>query len=281
MEEYLPYGYQKLCSDIHNLCSKDPAWRKEMIGYSVCGRPIWALHYGSQPVILINASHHANEWITSLVLMQWLLERNPTHPVTVVPMVNPDGVSLVTGEITPDSTYYQKAKTLSKTIPFPSGWKANANGVDLNLNYPAGWDCACAIKQAAGFNAPSARDWPGLAPLSEPETRAMVRLTERGYQRSLSLHSQGGEIYWDFCHYAPSGSRDIAEKMAGVSGYVVASPPPYASYGGYKDWFLQEYRRPAYTIEIGRGENPLPISDLPNLRNEVFPLLDIFCSMSA
>lgn len=59
----------------------------------------------------------------------------------VVPMVNPDGVDLVVGntkQYLPD--VYKHAKTLSDNypqIPFPSGWKANINGVDLNLQFPA------------------------------------------------------------------------------------------------------------------------------------------------
>jgi g-D-glutamyl-meso-diaminopimelate peptidase len=41
---------------------------------------------------------------------------------------------------------------------------------------------------------------------------------------------------------------------------VLSDPEGVASYAGYKDWFIQDWRRPGYTIEVGLGKNPLPIS---------------------
>ena len=46
----------------------------------------------------------------------------------------------------------------------------------------------------------------------------------------------------------------------------MADVPFASSFAGYKDWFLQEYRRPGYTIEAGIGQNPLPISQF----NEIY-----------
>ena len=274
MQNQQPYGYYALCQDVFLLCRRG-LWQREIIGYSSCGRAIWALCHGEGGV-LIQAAHHANEWITSLLLMHWGRTLQPSQPITLVPMVNPDGVALVTGEIAPESRQWQRAARLAGSEPFPSGWKANLDGVDLNLNYPAGWQKAAEIKRGLGVCGPNARDWPGPCPLSEPETRAMAALSERGFDRSLSLHSQGGEIYWDYVGCAPACARTLAEQMAAVSGYAVATPPETASYAGYKDWFLLRFRRPAYTVEVGRGENPLPLTDLPQLEREVFPLLDVF-----
>ena len=57
-----------------------------------------------------------------------------------MPMVNPDGVNLVTGYYGLNTDVYNSFKNISlkyPSIPFPSGWKANFNGVDLNLQFPA------------------------------------------------------------------------------------------------------------------------------------------------
>jgi len=263
------YDCAALRRDIRAFCGANPEWRCIIIGRSRQGRSIRALQRGCGGV-LIHAAHHANEWITSAVLMRWLLRMPPQANAVIVPMVNPDGVELMMGR---DTLW---ARSMTGNVPFPSGWKANAAGVDLNLNYPVGWEQAVELKRRMGVDGPSARNWPGPQPLSEPETCAMVQLCEQGFERSLSLHSQGAEIYWQYGGIAPEGALALAERMASVSGYTVAEPPETASHAGFKDWFLLRYQRPAYTVEMGRGENPLPLSDFGTLCEEMFPLLNVF-----
>jgi len=108
-----------------------------------------------------------------------------------LPMVNPDGVALVTGQLEQSDTEYKTAQRIAAKYPqvsFPLGWKANIAGTDLNLNYPAGWEQARQNKFAQGFTSPAPRDFVGTAPLSAPESRAMYEFTRSNdFTRSRTL----------------------------------------------------------------------------------------------
>ena len=65
----------------------------------------------------------------------------------------------------------------------------------------------------------------------------------------------------------------MAEIMAASSGYAVADPEGLASHGGFKDWFIEEMRRPGFTLEMGQGVNPLPLSDFGELYEKAREML--------
>jgi g-D-glutamyl-meso-diaminopimelate peptidase len=202
----------------------------------------------------------------------------------LVPMVNPDGVDLVTGAIGEANPYYIQANRYAQyypAIPFPSGWKANIAGVDLNLSYPAGWEEARRIKFAQGFTRPGPRDYVGPYVLSEPESRAMYDLTlGSDFALTLSYHTQGAVIYWRFLDYLPPRSREIGEAFAQASGYTLEETPYESGFAGYKDWFIQTYNRPGYTIEAGRGENPLPIEQFDEIYRDNIGILALGMSLA-
>ncbi|HOZ55479.1 MAG TPA: hypothetical protein PK993_05555 [Clostridia bacterium] len=54
-------------------------------------------------------------------------------------------------------------------------------------------------------------------------------------------------------------------KFAEVSGYKLSETPYASGFAGYKDWFLQQYQKPGYTIEAGKGINPLPIEQFNSI----------------
>jgi g-D-glutamyl-meso-diaminopimelate peptidase len=237
--------------------------------------------------VLFTAAHHANEWITAYILLRWAEELaegiqsggdigdtnaaalSKAVTVFMVPMVDPDGVDLVTGAIRPGDVQYEVARRLSENYPeiaFPDGWKANLLGVDLNLNYPAGWLQAREIKFSQGYAQPGPRDFVGRSPLGQIESRALAGYTEYiDPELVLAYHTQGRVIYWQFKDYLVPGARELGEEFARVSGYTLEDVPFESSFAGYKDWFIKTYLRPGYTIEVGQGENPLPLSQFDDI----------------
>ena len=283
---------------LQQIAEKYPFTKLEEVGVTDFQRPIWMLTIGTgKRHVLFTAAHHANEWITALVLLKYAedladaiqkggilfgqraKEMAEAVMIHIIPLVNPDGVDLVTGALTPESAQYQLARELARkypAIPFPEGWKANLLGVDLNLNYPAGWLQAREIKFAQGYTSPGPRDYVGRAPLDQMESRALADLTEKlDPELVLAYHSQGKEIYWQFRDYEVPGAKELGEVMARVSGYTLADTPYASSFAGYKDWFIQNFRRPGYTVEVGSGENPLPLSQFPEIYRDNVPLLNI------
>ncbi|MGN0999096.1 MAG: M14 family metallocarboxypeptidase [Faecousia sp.] len=273
-----------------------PSCRTELLTDTAFGRPVRTLVIGRGPrKVLYTAAHHANEWITTPVILKFienfaqaiqedgeifhtnarLLEQAVT--IYTVPMVDPDGVDLVTGVLQPGELQYEAAAALSQnypTIPFPDGWKANLLGVDLNLQYPAGWLRAREIKFAQGYTRPGPRDFVGRAPLTQLEARALAGYTEAlDPALVLAFHAQGQTIYWQFGDIQVPGARELGERFAQVSGYSLEDTPEASAYAGYKDWFIQEFRRPGYTIEVGEGVNPLPLSQFDEIYSDCLGIL--------
>ena len=282
---------------VRGIAARYPFIKIGEIGKSVMGRTLWFLSAGQgSNRVLYNASHHANEWITTPVLLKFaeqlahayayggsvfgrsVAEIFARSNIYIAPCVDPDGVDLVTGELT-SGEYYQNAVSIARnypSIPFPSGWKANIRGVDLNLQYPAGWEQAREIKFAQGFVSPAPTDYVGQAPLTAPESRAMYDFTlSLSPNLILAYHTQGEVIYWKFLDYEPTNSRAIADTFSAVSGYAVEDTPYASGFAGYKDWFIQDFNRPGYTIEAGRGVNPLPISQFDEIYEDNLGILTL------
>ena len=286
-----------LCGQtIDRLLEAYPFVRSEELTTTAYGRPVRVLVMGTgDRRVLYSAAHHANEWITTPVLLKFaedLAEAAQTGgeifgedgrrileaaTLYIVPMVDPDGVDLVTGAIQPGTLEYEAASRIADNFPdisFPDGWKANLLGVDLNLQYPAGWLIAREIKFSEGFDKPAPRDYVGRSPLNQRETIALAEYTERvDPALVLAYHTQGKVIYWQFRDYQVPGARALGEEFARLSGYAMAEVPYESSFAGYKDWFIQNFRRPGFTIEAGAGENPLPLSQFPEIYRDNLGIL--------
>lgn len=284
----ISYTYKILELNISALRNVYPFLEFGSIGRSVLGRDIPYIKIGrGTKQVLYNASIHANEWITSVLVMKFIENFSRAYVMDrdifgyrardlfeecslyIVPMMNPDGVDIVTGYIRQGSSVYDDVKRIADRYPnitFPSGWKANIKGVDLNLQFPARWEEAREIKYSEGFTTPAPRDYVGLAPLTQPEPIALYNFTNiNNFRLTISYHTQGKEIYWRFLDYLPEDSLEIAREFSRVSGYTLSETPYRSSFAGYRDWFIQEFNSPGFTIEAGEGVSPLPISQFDTI----------------
>lgn len=234
------------------------------IGKSLQNRRLYALKLGrGGRRIFFNGAHHGMEWLTAKVLVQFaqelvqgqynalcLLDRCTLY---LTPMVNPDGVTIAAGG---------------------ERWQANARGVDLNHNYDALWHLSKQSERENGIHGPGPTRFSGAYPESEPESRAIADFTRQNhFDAALAFHSQGQVIYWDFCGFAPAKSYIYGKRFQEVSCFRLDTPEGMASYGGYKDWFIKQFKRPGFTIEIGLGVNPLPLSMLDTVYAETLPVM--------
>ncbi len=281
---------------IRHLTETYPFLRSRVLTSTAYGRPVQTVTIGEgDRRTLFTAAHHGNEWITATVLLKFLedlaqavatrgklygIDAATIHrldTITLVPMVDPDGVDLVTGAIPLDSPEYESAQRIAEgfpDIPFRSGWKANLMGVDLNLQYPAGWRRAREIKFSQGYTRPAPRDYVGRYPLDQRESRALAELTEElDPALVLAYHTQGKVIYWQFEDYQVPGAEALAREFARLSGYTAEETPENSAYAGYKDWFIQQFRRPGFTIEAGSGENPLPVEQFEEIYRDNLGIL--------
>ena len=267
------------------------------VGQSVCGRDITGLLIGHGPhTVLYAAAVHAQEWLTGLLLFRFCEEVCESlrcgvslcgvaiwramqgRSLLLIPAVNPDGVEIALHGCGAAGDRADVVAALGGDQP--GLWQANARGVDLNHNFNAGFEELQALERKSGIYGPAPRRYGGPAPESEPESAAVAALCRRVRPAHLlALHSQGEVIYWKYGHRTPESSAMMARVLAGAAGYTLEEPEAIASHGGLKDWFIEAFGRPAFTVECGRGQNPLPLSDFAAVYRKIRELLTLAAVM--
>lgn len=287
---FLP-SYENTCLKIKALCEKYPFLSQQTIGKSVLGRNITALKTGDcDDPVLYAGGFHGSEWITTALLLKFTEELCSAlytgstlagvdcrramlgRGIYIIPYLNPDGI-----EISLNGA--KSALELESEVEYMSGgdtvhWKSNARGVDLNRNFDAGWYISRRLELAAGINGPAPSRYGGEKPFSEPETAALAALCETvDFRHIIAFHSQGEEIYWKYGSATPKKAALMARVFAASSGYELREPEKIASHAGFKDWFIERFSRPGFTVEVGKGENPLPPSDLDAIYSKLEEML--------
>lgn len=247
---------------------------------SILGKriPIITLGKGKKSVIYIGA-HHGMEWITSALLIKFLNDfcneyKNGSHipdvsarvlfetrKLHIIPMLNPDGVDYSIHGVKHNNILRERLIKMNNGSKDFSHWQANARGVDLNHNYNAGFEEYKIIERRENITyAPT--KFSGEYSESEPETRALCNFVRFARpELALSLHTQGEEIYYTSGEKLSATSLPIAKTLSRLTGYKLSFPTGSAKYGGFTDWFIEEFDKPSFTLECGIGDNPLPYAD--------------------
>lgn len=276
-----PMTYSLMMEYIEIFVDRYPEITVTFIGESILGRSIPMLTLGNPQAdkgIMYVGAHHGMEWITSVMLLRFANEYGEylksgrqmygigmnllarTRFINIVPMLNPDGVDLQIGGIPDGCPMEERLIRMNEGKDF-SHWQANIRGVDLNHNYKTGFEEYKSLEKDLGITGGCAGKYSGEYPESEPETAALAAYLRYNdnVKMVLTLHTQGEEI---FCGDGSApGCERIGRMISRMTGYKMAQPEGTALYGGMTDWYVSDIGRPAFTLECGKGENPLPLSD--------------------
>ena len=302
LELQSPMDYGVMMEVIEQFVERYPWMSVSSLGKSILGRRIPLIRLGNDILekekcrVLYVGAHHGMEWITTALLLRFINEYCELLKsdgmaegirvksiydrcgIYVLPMLNPDGVDYAVNGVGEDNVLYDRLLSMNGGSHDFSHWQANARGVDLNHNYNAGFS-EYKVKEAEnGIFGGAPTRYSGEYPESEPETAYLCNFLrfQDPFDAVLTFHSQGEEIYYTSLGQAAPNSERLGKYLARVSGYQLRSAEGLAAFGGLTDWFIKAFLKPAFTLECGKGSNPLPISQMPmiylKLRKALFEL---------
>lgn len=227
----------------------------KIIGQSLLKRNIYAINLGKgERKILFHGAIHARESITARLLIELAFDYSKDVGITIIPMVNPDGVDLCSLGL--DSIEDKERRdfllAVNKSSDFTL-WKANAAAVDLNVNFDAGFG-----KGVGNLTSPASSGYIGKYPFSEPESKLLKEITDREkYILTLSYHARGEVVYYGYENIRRHEKQ--AREIAKFLNYDILSSE--GSHGGYKDWYTLNYTGLGLTVEVGEDGANFPISE--------------------
>lgn len=287
------YTYEMMKEDLKYLSKSFPQLVSlSSLTLTFDSRELYCLRIGNEDAphkVLLSAAIHAREYLTTELLMKqavsyidsiiWGQDYNGRSCqqlsseccVYIIPMVNPDGVTV--SQLGPEALITDRAKEAVKNIAAtenPGGsrtyfntWKSNAEGIDLNRQFDALWD-----QYNDHVGRPSADHYKGTAPGATAEAGALIKFTEQmKFDRTVSYHTAGSVIYWYFGQEGKlyDDTKAFAQKISSMTGYPLDANYQNLDPAGYKDWAIIKMGIPSLTIEVGSGASPLPHSQLDTI----------------
>jgi len=222
-----------------NVATTTPVNKTEtVIGKSAGGKDIIAYHYGtgSSEILFVGGIHGGYEWNTALLGFKTAnyLKANPsTIPenikVTVIPVLNPDGLFKVTGT----STEFTADDVSSSQTVVVAG-RFNANNVDLNRNFDCDWQ-AKGVWQSKTVSG-------GDEVFSESESLAIKNYVETNKPKAVVVfYSAAGGVYSSSCHNGISvDTKALTNAYAKASSYTAYSEfDSYETTGDMTNWLAK------------------------------------------
>lgn len=289
---------EELISELSNLSVKNDILKLSYIGESILSKRIPLITLGEETAkksVLYVSTHHASENVCTSVLLRFIREYLMAYSelkqacqinlrylykmrkIYIVPMLNPDGVEYRLRGISNENPIRERVIAYNGGEDFTK-WNANARGVDLNHNYDAYFDEYKKFEIENCITAGKTK-YSGEYAESEPETRALasfIRFFSNEIEGILTLHSQGEEIYYKSNGKCPKRAEALSRHIARMTGYKLSEATGPSALGGLTDWFIKEYDKPSFTIECGKGENPLDISEALSIYARMRELLFTF-----
>ena len=271
------YSYDQMVTDMGKLQAAYPDSVKiSSIGKSELGRDIPVMIVGDPNApnhVLMQGAMHAREHFTAWLLMAImdhalsgkLLSNNVCYHI--IPMSNPDGVTLSQTQTLNENQVQIYLRDLACGYvnlgqkEYARQWKANALGVDLNRNFPSGWENSLEHPQ------PSISRYRGESPLCAAESMALAEYTQsRKFHATFSFHSHGSVLYYAYGNKKPVNdlSYSLALAVQAQTGYTPIGGSDGTSGAGYKDWAMDALGIPSLTVEIGSTQTPLEVRDIYN-----------------
>ncbi len=265
-EQQKMYTYKLMKKDLLTMANEYDL-KVKTFGRSEFDRDLLAVKLGrGKKTIIITGGHHGREWLSTHIIMEMIQQYASAYKsarpflghspdifdeiaIWFIPMVNPDGITIQQKGVSSFPILLQEIYyDLNEGDGDFARWKANGLGVDLNRQYPAGWDNIEGDSPYASYS-----HFKGDKPLESKESKALTLFTQQiNPLTAAAYHTSGRELYWYYFNSFHHLQRDykLVEQISEKTGYEISYPPFDAIGGGYTDWFIQTYERPAVTIEL-------------------------------